>query len=108
MATTAAAVAAAAARARREVRGHFEEHGAFDPEHAVSYDPPRRLQRTQLDRLIGRGIVKRTMDGRLWLDRAAYRLEEERRAAMAKRMMLFIAAVFGVTLALAAIAALSH
>ena len=102
MATTAAAVAAAVAQARREVRGYFEEHGAFDPAHAVPFDPPKRLHEKQLEQLIGRGIVKETMEGRYWFDREAYRLEEERRAAAAKHMMLVI--VVGAALVIAAAA----
>jgi hypothetical protein len=105
MATSAAAVAAAVARARREVFAYFEEHRAFDSQHAVAFDPPRHLQEKQLERLIGRGVVKPTMEGLFWLDREAYRLEEQRRVAAAKRMLLVIAGVFGLALAIASIGA---
>jgi hypothetical protein len=99
MATSAAAVAAAVARARREVYAHFESQDAFDPQHAVAFDPPRRLEEKQLERLIGRGVVKQTMEGRFWLDREAYRLEEQRRIEAAKRMLLIVSTVLLVTLA---------
>lgn len=102
MATTATAVAAAVARARREVRGYFEQRDAFDPSRAVPFDPPRRLHRKQLDQLIGRGVVKQTLDGRYWFDKAAYRLELERRSAAAKQMLLIVAV--GLVLAFAAVA----
>jgi hypothetical protein len=108
MATTAAAVAAAVARARREVRGYFEEHGAFDPAHAVQFDPPKRLHEKQLEQLIGRGIIKETMEGRYWFDREAYRLEQERRAAAAKQMMVVIAVVAALAVAAAAIIRFLH
>ncbi|MFL6727411.1 MAG: hypothetical protein ACJ8FS_12995 [Sphingomicrobium sp.] len=105
MATSAAAIAVAVARARREVCGYFEEHGAFDPEHAVPFDPARRLHQKRLEQLLGRGIVKQTMEGRYWVDRAAYRLDEERRAAAAKRMAVVLA--LGLVLGLAIIAVVS-
>ena len=102
MATSAAAIAVAVARARREVRDYFEEHGAFDPEHAVPFDPPRRLHQKRLEQLLGRGIVKQTMEGRYWVDRAAYRLDEERRAAAAAVVL-----ALGLALGLAIIAVVS-
>ena len=84
MATSASTVIAAmAARVRREVRYHFERNNAFDPAHAVAYDPPSRMHRRQFDALVGRGILLDTGDGRYWIDRAALRLEEERRRAAA-------------------------
>ena len=103
MASTAAAVAAAVARARREVRGYFEEHGAFDPAHAVPFDPPKRLHEKQLERMIGRGVLKETIDGRYWFDRAAYRLEQERRAAAVKQMLMIVTVVVVVVASVAAI-----
>jgi len=103
MASTAAAVAAAVARARREVRGYFEDHGAFDPAHAVPFDLPKRLHEKQLERMIGRGVVKETMDGRYWFDRAAYRLEQERRAAAVKQMLMIVTVVVVVVASVAAI-----
>jgi len=106
MATSAAAVAAAMARARREVRAYFEERGAYDPPHAVAFDPPKRLHEKQLERMIGRGVVKETMEGRYWFDRAAYRLEEERRAAAAKQMLMILAMVAVVVVSVAAVVSL--
>lgn len=108
MATSAAAIAAAVARARREVRGYFEEHRAFDPAHAVLFDPPKRLHEKQLDQLVGRGIVKETMDGRYWFDREAYRLEVERRPAAAKQMMVVMAIVVALVVAAVAIIRFLH
>ena len=108
MATTAAAVAAAVARARREVRGYFEEHNAFEPAHAVSFVPPKRLHEKQLELLIGRGIVKETMEGRYWLDREAFRLDQERRAAAARQVMVIIAVAVALLVAAVAIVCFFH
>ena len=98
MATGAGAIiAAAVARARREIREHFEENGAFDPPHAISYEAPNGMHQRQFDQLRGRGILRDTGDGRYWIDRDALRLEQERRAAAAKIIITII--VIGVVLA---------
>ena len=104
MATSAATVAAAAvARARREIREHFESRNTFDPGHAVAYDPPRQMYQRQFDALIGRGILRGTGDGRYWLDREAALREDERRRAAAILMLkiiliAFVLAVAGVSI----------
>ena len=97
MATTAATVAAAmAAKARREIREHFDQANAFEPEDTVPYDPPDRIHQRQFDMLIGRAILRETGNGRYWWDREAERLEEERRKAAAKlvfKIMLIVMVV---------------
>lgn len=103
MATSgAAAVAAVAARARREVREQFETNNAFDADHAIAYEPPTRMHRSQLDSLIGRGIVRDAGEGRYWLDREAERLDEERRRAAAILVLKIM--LIGVALTVAAVA----
>ena len=96
MATSAAtAVAAMAAKARREIAEHFDERNAFDPAHAIAYDPPTNVHRRQFDSLAGRGVILDTGDGRYWLDRATVRREEEWRKAasilMFKVLLIFLA-----------------
>jgi hypothetical protein len=109
MATNASHIAAAmAAKARREVHRHFEEKVAFDPAHAVAYDPPSRLHRRQFDSLVGRGILVSTGDGRYWLDRDAIRLEQERRRAAAILLLKIILAGLALTIAGAAIFSAVH
>ena len=98
MATGAGAIiAAAVARARRDIREHFEKADAFDPAHAVSYEAPNSMHKRQFDHLLGRGILCATGDGRYWIDRDALRLEEERRAEAAKLIIKII--IIGVVLA---------
>jgi hypothetical protein len=100
MATSASTVIAAmAARARREVSEHFDRNYAYDPAHAVAYDPPTNMHRRQFDSLIGRGILLDTGDGRYWVDRSALRLEEERRRAAAKLLLKVILIAFAASLA---------
>ena len=103
MATSAATIAAAiVARARREVREHFENQDAFDPDHAVGYEPPDRMHERQFELLVGRGILRETGDGRYWIDRAAMRLEDERRKAAMKVALMLIG--IGVLIAVGAVA----
>jgi hypothetical protein len=104
MATSAATVAAAAAaRARREVRAHFEEANAFDSASAVAYVPPGHVHRAQFDSLVGRGIVNETVDGRYWFDRDAERADEERRRAAALLVLKIVLIVFAIGIAAGAI-----
>jgi len=102
MATSAGAViAAAAARARRDIAGFFDERSAFDPAHAVAYEAPDRIHQRQLELLIGRGIVRPLGDGYFWFDREAFRAEQGRRQAAALLLFKIVAVVAVIWLALA-------
>ncbi|MFL6729346.1 MAG: hypothetical protein ACJ8D6_10150 [Sphingomicrobium sp.] len=96
-------IAAMAAKARREVREHFEVRDAFGPGQAVAYDPPSPMHRRQFDSLVGRAILLATGDGRYWLDRAAVRREEERRRAAAILMLKIIVVMSALSVAAAAL-----
>ena len=105
MATSASsAIAAMVARARHEIREHFDRNQAFDPAHAVAYDPPSRIHRRQFDLLVGRGIVRQAGEGLYWLDRDAERLDEERRRQGA--LLLFKIILIGTAIAIAVVAIL--
>jgi hypothetical protein len=94
MATSASTIiAAAVAKARREVRQHFEDSDAFDAARAVTYDPPDGMHRRQFKRLVDRNIVRKDETGRYWIDRVALRREQERQKA-AVWMALAIIAIF--------------
>ena len=88
MATAAAAVMAAA---RRKVISHLMSHNAVSAEGAVPFDPPRRVQRRQLDRLLHAGVVERTTSGRYWLNIPAL---DQWRSRMRKRA---VGAAIGLT-----------
>lgn len=93
MATPAGAIiGAAAARARREVRAHFEDAGAFNPNNAVAYDPPSYLHERQFKSLIGQGILKQTGTERFWIDREAVELEAQQRRGALKILLVVILA----------------
>ena len=106
MATAAGAVAAAAvARARRELAEYFEQRGAYDPAHAVEVEPASHIHERQLELLVGRGIVKQTMEGLYWFDREAFGADEERRSEAAKRMLVIVAIVLALVAAGTAVVA---
>ena len=84
-------MAALLARAHREILEHFDQHAAFSPAQAVRCDLPSHIHEQQLDSLIGRGIVKPTLDGRYWFDLEALRVEEEQQAAAARKIWLMLA-----------------
>jgi hypothetical protein len=99
----AAAIAAAVARAKREIRDHFENAGAFDPDSAVSYDPPDHMHERQFELLVGRGVLRPDGNGRYWIDREAERLEEERRRSAAVLVFKIALSVVALAIAVAAI-----
>jgi hypothetical protein len=104
MATSASTViAAAAARARREIREHFEKSNAYDPADAVPFEPSGPMQQGQWDSLVGRGIARPTGDGRYWIDKEAQRLDDERRRAAAILMLKIVLGAGAILVAIAAI-----
>jgi len=104
MATSAATVAAAVvAKARREIREHFERNDAFAAERAVAYDPPDRVHRLQFEALVGRGILRPTGTGTYWFDRDAERAETERQRAAGILVLKIALIVLAVLVAVAAI-----
>ena len=104
MATGAAtAIAAAVARAQRDIREHFESAGAFDPDSAVSYDPPDRMHERQFELLVGRGVLRPEGSGRYWIDREAERIEQERRRSAGIAVLKIVLIVAALAIAAAAI-----
>lgn len=99
----AAAIAAAVARARREIREHFEGAGAFDPEHAIAYEPTDHIHERQFELLVGRGILRPVGDGRYWIDREAEEMEEQRQRTAAVAMFKVLLAAVAIAIAVAAI-----
>ena len=96
-------IAAMAAKARQEVREHFDQRSAFDPNSAVPYDPPDSLHRKQFEHLIGQGVLRETGGGRYWIDREAEKLEEERRRAAAVLILKIVLIAVAIAVAVTAI-----
>ena len=104
----AAAIAAAVARARREIHDHFEQAGAFDPRHAVAYEPPDHIHQSQFEMLVGGGVLQPTGDGRYWLNLEAEQLMEERRRSAALLMLKIVAIVAALAIAAVTILSVRH
>ena len=101
MATSATMIAAAVARARREICDQLADARASDPANAVPYQPANGLQERQLARLIDDGIVRESGDGRYWLDAAGLEREAAQRVARIKWGLTLLAGVGVIALVLA-------
>lgn len=61
-----AAVAAAVARARREIQHHFFSHDAVRPDRAVAFEPSKHIEQRQFERMRSRGIIREAKPGLFW------------------------------------------
>lgn len=82
----AAAVAAAAAKAQRDVVSHFLSRNAVTPQAAASFDPPRRLQRRAFERLTRAEVLKPGDNGGWYLDAPVWDSYSRRRRHIALGM----------------------
>jgi hypothetical protein len=95
----AAVIAAAAARAEREIIEHLRRHRATSPERATTLPELRPFGERRLRRLIDARVVQRASDG-YWLDEALYASYRADRRALAIALVVALAAVaIGVLLA---------
>ncbi|MEP9361088.1 hypothetical protein [Sphingomonas sp. KR3-1] len=74
-------IGALAVRARRRIRAHFFAQHAVTAEEAVPFVPQRRIECTQFERMLGKGIVREAGPGRYWFDLAAFRKDQDRTRA---------------------------
>jgi hypothetical protein len=90
MATAATAVVA---KARRRIIDHFMGADAVSPESAVAFVPQRLVVERQFARFERAGVVRRTDDGRYWIDIPSYRKwENSRRLRVAAAAIIAVAA----------------
>jgi hypothetical protein len=94
----ATAVAAMAAKARREVEKLFFDNDAFSPDRSVEFDPSMPIQRRYLEQLIGEGVVHQLESGRYGFDLPAYKELKRQRFVWSMRILGFAAVVFVVVL----------
>jgi hypothetical protein len=97
------AVAAAVARARRDVQHHFFSHDAVRPDRAVAFDPGSHIQRRQFERMRSRGIIREAKPGLYWLDVVAYDIDLRQRFSRVR--LLLLAIVTGLAVGLGAVIA---
>jgi hypothetical protein len=99
----ATAVAAFAARARREVEQLFLDNDAFSPERAVEFEARTAIQQRYMDELIAEGVVHEVEPGRYWFDRRAFQEMRRQRLAWTMRILVVGLLVFLVILAVRAV-----
>jgi len=92
--------AAAMARARRDIQHHFFSHDAVRPDRAVDFEPNRMIEQRQFERMLDRGIIQRTNDGRYWLDVVAYDVDLTGRYQRVKLALLAVVLVLLIVLLL--------
>jgi hypothetical protein len=97
------AVAAAAARARREVQHHFFSHDAVRPERAVPFDAESRMQQRQFERMRSSGVIREGSPGAYWLDVVAYDSDLRRRHAQIRTLLLVVLVIVLIPLIVTAI-----
>ena len=98
--------AAALARARREIQHHFFSEDAVRPDRAVTFEASRDIEQRQFERMQAKGIIRRSGDGRYWLDVVAYDVDLTRRYRRVKiALMVVLAGILaGVLIPLLALA----
>jgi hypothetical protein len=82
------AVAAAIAKARRDIQHHFFSHDAVRPDRAVSFEPSSRIQQRQFERMLSRGIIREKGPGLYWLDVVAYDIDLRQRFSRVRIVLL--------------------
>jgi hypothetical protein len=98
----ATAVAAMAARARREVEQLFFDKDAFSPERAIEFEPRIPIQRRYLERLIAEGVIHEVSPGRYWFDLPAHKEQQRQRLVWGLRILGLALVIFVVILAIRA------
>jgi hypothetical protein len=93
-----AAVAAAVARARRDIQHHFFSHDAVRPDRAVAFEPSKRIEERQFERMRSRGIIREAKPGLYWLDVVAYDIELRQRHAVIRWVLLAMVVALAIAL----------
>jgi hypothetical protein len=94
----ATAVAAAVAKARRDIQHHFFSHDAVRPDRAVAFEANRRIEERQFERMRSRGIIREAKPGLYWLDVVAYDIDLRQRFTRVRWLLLVM--VVGLAVAL--------
>jgi hypothetical protein len=84
------AVAAAVAKARRDIQHHFFSHDAVRPDRAVEFEPRNGIQRRQFERMRSRDIIREAGPGLFWLDVVAYDVDLRQRHSRVRLVLLVL------------------
>jgi hypothetical protein len=96
----ATAVAAAVAKARRDIQHHFFSHDAVRADRAVPFEPHSMIQQRQFERMQSRGIIREAQPGTYWMDVVAYDIDLRQRFARVRLLLLIL--ILGLAIGLGA------
>lgn len=83
-------IAAAVARARRDIRHYFFSADAVQRARAVRFEPNNRLESRQFRRMLANGVIREAKPGTYWIDLPAYDEEMRWRFAWLRNVLLAI------------------
>ena len=83
-------IAAAVAKARRDIQHYFFKADAVRPERAVRFEAHNRIQERQFDRMRSIGIIHEAKPGYFWIDIPAYDSELQRRLRTLRTILLVV------------------
>ena len=92
--------AAAIARARRDIQHHFFSNDAVRADRAISFEPARRIEQRQFERMQSRGIIREAAPGSYWLDVVAYDLDLQQRYRRIRLVLILVLIMFAMWIAL--------
>ncbi len=97
------AIAAAVAKARRDIQHHFFSHDAVRPDRAVAFEPHSRIQRRQFERMHSRDVIREASPGLYWLDVVAYDIDLRQRFSRMRwaLLVMVIALAIGLGISIA-------
>jgi len=95
MATAAAAIGA---HAERQVRRHFFASDAVHADRAVAFMPSSTDEARQFERMLERGIIKRSGTDKYWIDVVAYDIAVHRQHRQVKLALILLSVILAVAL----------
>lgn len=95
---TATAAAAAIAKARRDIQHEFFGRDAVAADRAIDFDLSRHTQRRVFERWERAGVIRKTTNGRYWLDIVAYDVDLRGRHNRVRIILLIVLILLAVGL----------
>lgn len=83
-------IAAATAKARRDIQHYFFKEDAVRPERAVRFEAHNRIQERQFERMQASGIIREAKPGYYWIDIPVYDSELQRRLMTLRTILLIV------------------
>ncbi|WP_025560498.1 hypothetical protein [Sphingomonas sp. UNC305MFCol5.2] len=87
------ALSVAIAQARKRIVAYFLAQHAISPEDAVPFVPAAGVEHGQFQRMLDKGVVHEATPGSYWLDRAAYRADDDARRRVLEPLVIVLSVV---------------